>query len=94
MLEGLARDERHRIVDEIPALAGREKGDDVGVLKLRGDLDLATEPAAVHVRDQLRRQKLDDDLSSQYAVSCHEHATHPSSAELALDVVGLGEDVL
>jgi hypothetical protein len=49
----LARDERHRIVDEIFVLAGREERDDVRVLKLRGNLDLATEPAAVYICDQL-----------------------------------------
>src|ERR1019366_9521795 len=68
LLEGIARDERHRKVQEIFMLTGREKWDDVRVLKLRGDLDFATEPASVYVGDQLRREELDDDFSSQYAV--------------------------
>lgn len=35
------------------------------VLKLRGDLDLSAESASVHIGNQLRREDLDDNLSSQ-----------------------------
>src|SRR3990170_3557093 len=93
-LEGFSLDERHREVQEIIVLARREQRHDVRVLKLRGDLHLATEPATVYLGSQLRRENLDDDLSSQYPVGINEHTTHPATTELALDFVGSGERVL
>ncbi len=91
--EGFSLDEWHREVQEIILLARREQRHDVRVLKLRGNLHLAAEPAAVYFGSQLRRKNFDDYLSSKYPVGCNEHTTHPATTELALDFVCSGERV-
>jgi len=63
----------------------------VWVLKLRGDLDFSSEPAPVNIGNQLGREDLDDSLSSQRPIDRDEHPAHSSTAELALDVVGVGQ---
>jgi hypothetical protein len=42
--QGFAVDERHDVIEETVGVSGVEDGQNVGVLKLRGDLDFAGEP--------------------------------------------------
>ena len=58
------------------------------MLQPRGELDLALEPLDRHARRELRRQQLDDDLSSERELRGHEDPRHPAAAELPLDGVG------
>ncbi len=53
--QGLALDKGHCVVEQIARAAGCEEGDDVGVLQLRGELDLAPEPLDVDRRRELGR---------------------------------------
>ncbi len=63
------------------------------MLELRGNLNSPVETPAVHLGCQLWRQELDDDPSAEQSVPGDEHAAHPSAAEFALYVVGVGEKV-
>ena len=61
------------------------------MLQLRGDLDLALEPLAVHAGRQLGRQHLDDDLPAERVLGRGEHAAHAAADQLVVDPVGGGE---
>ena len=91
----LALDERHRVVQQLAldrrAIAGgsgpstdgmrpgRQQRDDVRVLQLRGDLDLALESLAVHACRQLGRQHLDHDLPAERVLGRGEDAAHSAA---------------
>src|SRR5262245_4517923 len=65
--ERLAVDERHRVPEQVAVLTRGEQRDDVRMLELRGDLDLATEALAVDARGQLGRKHFDDDAPIERA---------------------------
>jgi len=85
--QGLAFDQRHRVVEQTLSRSGGEQGDDVRVLQLGGALDLTAEPLHVEPGGEVRGQHLDHDLAIEGDLGGDEDATHPATAELALDAV-------
>src|SRR5688572_26985819 len=65
MAQRLTRGERHDVVQQAVASAGREDGQDVGMLQSRGELHLLLETGGTDFARQLRREHLDDDLPVQ-----------------------------
>ena len=72
-------------------LAGGEQRNDVRVLKLSGELDLAAEPVHAHARRELGQKHLHHDLPAQRDLRRHEHPRHATAPELALEVVGIAK---
>lgn len=62
---------------------------DVRVLQLGRQADLASEALGVHARGKLWRQNLDHNFAAESCLVCDKHTRHPSSAELALERVGV-----
>ena len=89
--ERFAVHERHREVREARRLAGGEQRDDVRMLKLRGELDLAAEPVDAHARRELGQKHLHHDLPPQRDLRRHEHPRHAAAPELALEVVRIAK---
>ena len=85
--ERLARDVGHHVVQQVALGSRGEQRDDVGMLQLGGELDLALEPLGAHARGQLGRQHLHDDLAAQSHFLSEEYTAHAAAAELALDEV-------
>jgi hypothetical protein len=83
--EAFAFDERHRVVRQSVGLAGREHGDNVGLLERGRDADLALEPGGRHGRRQLGREQLYDDFTTKAVLVGHEHLGHATTTELALE---------
>src|SRR5688572_376079 len=61
--KGLARDERHRVMQQPSFGTSREDWYDVRMLQPRRQLDLALEPLGAQARRKFRGEDLDDDLS-------------------------------
>ena len=85
--EGLARDERHGVVEMPGGLAGGQQRHDVGMVQRGGDLDLEPEAVGADTAGQLGREHLDHDLSPERPLGRQEHARHAATPELALDGV-------
>ncbi len=85
---------RHGEVGQAHRLAGGQEGNDVGMLELGGEVDLAAEPLDAHPGRQLGQQYLDDDPALERRLQRQEDAGHPAAAELALDPVGIAERAL
>ena len=86
-----AIDERHGEVGKAVGLARGEHRDDVRVLQLGGEADLALEPLD---RDLARHgvgQDLDHHLPLERMFLGDEHARHAATAELPLDAVAAGK---
>ena len=62
---------------------------DVGVLKLGRDPDLAEEPLAGDGGHDARAQHLDGDLAAELPVARQEHGRHPAPPRLALNCVAV-----
>jgi hypothetical protein len=94
-LEALAQrfacDMRHGVVDEAAGLAGVEERQDVGVLQVRGDPDLAQKPLDAEQGRQFGFQDLERDETVVLQVARDVHRRHPADASFALDRVLLGE---
>ena len=82
---------RHRIVGHPADLPGGEQRDDVRVLELRREHDLAPEAVDVHAAGELLRQHLHDDAPAQRLLLREEDAAHAAAAELRLDGVELAK---
>src|SRR5688500_1007349 len=80
-------DERHREVRQSVDLAGCVHGNDVRMLKSRGESDLTLESFDAQAFGHLRWQNLDDNLSAEGGLGCNEYARHPTASQLAVDVV-------
>ncbi len=78
----------HDVVQEIAGRARGEERDDVGVLQLGGELDLALEPLRAHTSRHLGGQHFHHHLASQPHFLGDEHAAHAAAAELGLEAVG------
>ena len=89
----LTVDVRHGEVQDAVRLTGGEHRNNVRVLQLRRDLNLATEPLHVHA-GQLGVEHLDHYLSVEGAFAGEKHAAHPAAAELALDGERIAEGFL
>ena len=90
-LEQLAQrsafDERHREERHTVRFAGGDDGNDVRILQLGDELDLAMKAVEADAARQVGREELDDDLSIEASLGREEDVTHPAATELALDVV-------
>src|SRR5688572_25914812 len=88
VLERLTLDEGHRVIEEPFGITGRQQWDDVRVLQLRGELDLATESVAVDAGSEVGGEDFDDDLAVERPFRGDKHAAHPAATQFALDLVG------
>ncbi len=64
---------------------------DVGMLQVRGDLDLLEEPLSSDNGSQLGSQDLDRYLPAVLEILSEVHRRHTTSAQFALDGVTIGE---
>src|SRR5688500_12961310 len=85
--ERLAFNERHREVRQAISLAGCEKWNDVRLLQLCCELNLALESIGADTRRQIGRQDLDDHLSVEPVFRSEKHSRHAAATELAIDRV-------
>ena len=86
----LASNERHGVIERVSILRRRKHRNDQRVLELRGEVDLAPESLDAHLRGQLWREHLDDDLASETRLFRHEHARH-TAHKLMLEGVRTAE---
>src|SRR5947207_122398 len=84
----LARDVRHDVVEQVALGSGGEQRDDVGMLQLGRELDLALESFSAHARRQLGRQHLHHHATAEADLLGEEDAAHAAAAELTFDAVG------
>ena len=87
----LPRHERHDVEQQVVSRAGRQDGEDVGMLQVRGELDLLLEPRGAHFARELGWEQLDDNLAVQRRLGREEQATHAAAAQLLLDPVRVAE---
>jgi len=92
--QGLALDERHRVVQEVAGLAGGEQRDDVGMGEPGREADLLAEAIGADRVRQLGGQELDDHLAVERGLGGEEDARHPAAAQLALDRMRAAQRVL
>src|SRR6266545_866764 len=85
--KGLPGNEWHGVVEEDVGLAGAEHGNDVRMLELGGELDLAVEPVDAHAIRALGRENLHGHAAGERRLLGDEHARH-ATRELALQCVG------
>lgn len=84
-------DERHREIRRAVDLTRREQGDDVRMLELRGELNLSSKAIEAYACCKLRLENLYDNLSLERNIQSHEHSTHATAAELAVEGVNVAE---
>lgn len=70
-----------------PSDSPGEQRDDVRMLELGREEDLALETLECDLRRGVRREHLDHDLAAQRGLLGDEHARHPAADELALECV-------
>ena len=75
-------------------LAGSQEGDDVRMLKPRGEADLALEALGAQRCRQLRGEDLDDHVSAQSALERDEHSGHAAPRQLAFDPIFVAQRLL
>ena len=85
--ERFALDERHGEVGQPAQLARGVHGNDVRMLQLGHEQDLAAEAVRAHPGGERGRQDLHDNAAAQGGLVRQEDARHPAPAELALDRV-------
>ena len=85
--ERLALDERHDVVEQTVGLARVVEAQDVGVLEVGGDSDLAQEAVGAERGGELRPEHLDRDLPVVLEVPGEKHRRHAALADLSLDLV-------
>ena len=89
--EGLSLHEWHHIVKEGIGRAGIEQAENVRMLQLGGEADLALEALAADRCAQLRVQHLDGDFALVLDILGQEHGRHPAAPEFAFDGVPVGQ---
>ena len=77
----------HDVVEEVAVRARGEQRNDMGMLQLGGELDLALEPLRAHARGHLGREHLHHHLPAEPHLLSEEHTAHAATAELGLEVV-------
>ena len=85
--QGLAFHVRHDVIEEALCLARVQEREDVGMLQLGGDFDLAEEAVFTQRRGELRPEYLHRDPAVVLHVLGEVDSGHPPTAELALDRV-------
>src|SRR5258705_544311 len=91
LAEALPVHERHHGVEEASGLAGIDEREDVRMLELGGDADLAEEALAGDGRHHARTHHLDGDLAAQLAIACLEDRRHPAPPRLALHDIAIAK---
>ncbi len=91
LAQALALDERHHVVKEAIGLARIDERQDVRVLELRGEADLAQKPLGAEHRGELGPEHLEGDEPVVLEVCGEIDRGHPAAAELALDRVAARE---
>jgi hypothetical protein len=94
LAERVAFDERRDVIVELVVLADGQHGQDVWVLQIRGDENLAMKARLAHPVEELGGQRFDDHAPSERPLDGEEDARHAAAAELALDRVGVAERLL
>ena len=84
----LTAHEGHRVVEEIAVLPRGEERNDVRMLQLRSQVDLASEALAVDARGELGREDLHHHGSSQRLLGGQVDVAHAAAGELSLDRIG------
>src|ERR1035437_2985606 len=92
--ERLAGDERHGVVEQAVLGARAEERNDMRMLKLGRELDLALEALDAQAGGEIRGQHLEHDLPIEIEVGNEEYARHAAAAELTLDDVAASDRVL
>src|SRR5439155_11464755 len=87
-------DERHRVIRKAVRFPGAQDPDDVRMLQLRRELNLALEALHTDALAELRRQDLDDHFAAEGALGGHEDTGHPPTAQLALEAIVAGRCLL
>ena len=87
--ERLACHEGHDVVEEPVSLTRIDQPENVGVLQVRGDLDLGEEAIAANDGAQLGMEDLDGDLAAVLEVFGEVDGGHAALAELALEAVAV-----
>ena len=89
--ERLALDERHDVVEQALGLARVVEAEDVGVLEVGGDPDLAEEAVGAERGGELGAEHLDGDRPLVLEVLGEVDRGHAAFADLALDVVAISQ---
>ena len=87
----MSLDEGHGVVRHAVRLAGVEDAEDVRVLELGGELDLALEAFDADALHELGRKDFDDDFASEGGLGGDEDARHAAAAELSLEGIAAAE---
>ena len=91
--QGLALDERHHIVEQAVGFTGIDEAEDVRMLELGGEPDLALEALAPHGDRQLGMQDFDGHVAVVTYVPRQEDGRHASPAKLPLNLVPVGQQI-
>ena len=92
--QGLALDERHHIVEQAVGFTGIDEPEDVRMLELGSEPDLALEAIAPHGDRQLGMKDLDGNLAAVTDVLRQEDGRHASAAKLSLDLVPVSQPIM
>jgi hypothetical protein len=82
---------RHNEVEQPVSLARVVQGEDIGVLELRGDLDLSDEAWPSHRGGELLTQHFERDLAPMPNVLCQVDGRHAALPKLSLDAIAAPE---
>src|SRR2546430_15948849 len=85
--EALALHVRHHVIEEPVRFPGINECQDVRVLQLRRETDLAQEPLGAEDGGKLRAEHLERDGAVVLEIASQIARGHPAAAELALDRV-------
>ncbi len=91
LAEALPVHERHHGVEEAGGFAGVDEREDVGMLELGGDADLAEESLARDGRHDARAHHLDGDLAAELAIARLEDRRHAAPPRLALHDIAIAK---
>src|SRR5262249_43631524 len=89
--QALAVDIRHDVEQRSPDLPAVEEREQIRVLEICGDLDLAQEPLDAEDGAELRVEYLERDLAVVPQVPREIHGGHATGADLTLHGVAIGE---
>jgi hypothetical protein len=89
-LKGAALDMGHDVVQQSFDRSRLEERENVRMLELRLDLDLAEETIGGHRADELGLEDLEGDVALILQISGEKDDRHPPPADLALDRVAIG----
>ena len=87
----LARDIGHDVIEQVVVRARGEDRENVGMLQVRGELDLLLESGGADFARELGWEQLDHDLTVERCLVRQEQAAHPAPAQLLLDPVRVAE---